>query len=214
MEPVILASASPRRRELLERLGVDFEVFPSPIDEKSLQLTGSPVEQVQASALAKGSAAARMLPGRWCLSADTVVCIGSDILGKPGSPADAFRMLSMLQGQCHQVLTGVCLLRLPVPGNLPDPAASFQLPEGDLEVLILCEETKVWMAAMGSAQISAYVATGEPMDKAGAYAIQGYGSSLIKKIHGCYFNVVGLPLFRTAQLLQSAGIPIWQGAWR
>jgi septum formation protein len=214
MEPVILASASPRRRELLERLGVDFEVCPSPIDEKSLQLSGSPAEQVQASALAKGSAVARLLPGRWCLSADTVVCIGTEILGKPEDPGDAFRMLKMLQGQCHRVLTGVCLIRQPVSGHSMHPGAIDGQPAGDLEVLALCEETKVWMAAMPEAQISAYIATGEPMDKAGAYAIQGFGSSLIERIHGCYFNVVGLPLFRTAQLLQSARIPIWQDAGR
>ncbi len=214
MESIILASASPRRRELLDRLGVFFEVIPSPIDEKSLQLSGSPGEQVQASALAKGKAVAQLYPGRWVLSADTVVCIGREILGKPEDAEDAFRMLQMLQGQCHQVLTGVCLLRQPTEADGPEAGQIAFAAKTAIQKFKVCEETKVWMAPLSDAAIAAYVATGEPMDKAGAYAIQGFGSSLIQRIHGCYFNVVGLPLYQTSLLLQRAGLPLWQGDCR
>jgi septum formation protein len=199
MIPLLLASASPRRSELLGKLGVGFRVVPSPIDEASLQLSGTPQEQVQASAEAKGLAVAQDNPGCWVLSADTIVCIDEQILGKPRDSEDAKRMLSLLQGQRHRVLTGVCLSQI--------------LTEGSKSKLIKktsCTETAVWMADMDPTRIAAYVATGEPMDKAGAYAIQGYGSCLIREISGCYSNVVGLPLYQTALLLEEAGIKIWQ----
>jgi septum formation protein len=199
MLPLILASASPRRSALLQQLGVNFQVVPSPIDESKLQLEGSPANQVQESARAKGIAVARLYPGYWVLSADTVVCVDDQILGKPKDALDAQRMLGMLQGRCHKVLTGMSLMQT-AEGRTAEEAC----------IETVCEETLVWMAALTPEEIKAYVATKEPMDKAGAYAIQAFGSSLIPKIQGCYFNVMGLPVYQAAQLLKKAGIPIWQ----
>ncbi len=194
MTGLILASASPRRRQLLEQLAVDFRTLRSPIDEKSLSLTGSPRQQVMTSAEAKAMAVARLAPGSWVLAADTVVWVEGEILGKPVDRADGARMLEKLSGRRHQVLTGLCLCR-----------------QGEeQEMLPACEETAVWMRKLEQPTIEAYLDTGEPMDKAGAYGIQGFGGCLIQRIEGCYFNVMGLPLYRTSLLFDRAGIAYWR----
>lgn len=186
---LILASASPRRQQLLALLGVDFTVKPSPIDEKTLVLSGSPARQVMDSARAKAEAVALTEKDSWILAADTIVCIDGQILGKPDHREEGRRMLGLLAGRSHQVFTGICLFHQ--GKSCPPPAY---------------EETRVWMAPLSREQIEAYLDSGEPMDKAGAYGIQGFGGSLIPRIEGCYFNVMGLPLYRTAQLLAQAGI--------
>ena len=189
MENIVLASASPRRKQLMRFLGVPFIVKPSPVDEKQLVLSGPPSQQVMDAAQAKAEAVAATERDQWVLAADTVVCIDGKILGKPEDRADARRMLAMLSGIMHVVTTGLCLIRL----GLPSPPAVY-------------EETKVWMMPLSEAQILSYIDTGEPMDKAGAYGIQGYGSVWIPRIEGCYFNVMGLPIFRVARLMEEAGI--------
>jgi septum formation protein len=188
MEKLILASASPRRRELLARLGVPFTVKPSPIDEGALSLSGTPARQATDSAAAKAGAAAEMDKDCWILAADTIVVVDDAILGKPGSREEARGMLALLSGRSHTVFTGVCLSRY--GGAYPPP---------------VCEETKVWMTRLSERQIEDYLDSGESMDKAGAYGIQYFGGSLIPRIEGCYFNVMGLPLYRTARLLEEAG---------
>ncbi|MCL1804684.1 MAG: Maf family protein [Clostridiales bacterium] len=188
MTQLILASASPRRRELLAHLGIPFTVKPSPIDEGALRLSGPPAGQAMASAGAKAEAAAEANRGSWILAADTVVCIDGDILGKPRDREDARRMLTRLAGRSHIVYTGVCLVRY--GASCPAPAY---------------EETKVWMAPLEHWRIEDYLDSGDSADKAGAYGIQGFGGSLIPRIEGCYFNVMGLPLYRTARLLEEAG---------
>ncbi len=186
---LILASASPRRQQLLALLGVDFTVKPSPIDEKALVLSGSPARQVMDSARAKAEAVALTEQDSWILAADTIVCVDEQILGKPKDREEGRRMLGLLAGRSHQVFTGICLFHQ--GRSCPPP---------------IYEETRVWMAPLSREQIEAYLDSGEPMDKAGAYGIQGFGGSLIPRIEGCYFNVMGLPLYRTAQLLGQAGI--------
>ena len=194
MAELILASASPRRGQLLEQMAVDFRVKPSPIDEKALKLSGGPRQQVMDSALAKGMAVARLEPGAWVLAADTVVCVDEEILGKPADRAEGGRMLRKLSGRSHHVLTGLCLCRA-----------------GDEEKVCRdCEETVVWMRELDQRTVEAYLDTGEPMDKAGAYGIQGFGGCLVSRIEGCYFNVMGLPLYRTSLLFERAGIYYWR----
>ena len=192
---LILASASPRRQELLSRLGLDFTVIPAR-GEESLAPGLTPQEQVLRLA---GQKALEVYgrqshsPGRVILSADTVVVLDGSILGKPKNPDDAVRMLSALSGRSHQVLTGVCVLS-------EDRKQQH------------CEETQVFFRKLTASEISAYVKTGEPMDKAGAYGIQGYGALFAEKIIGDYFNVMGLPLCAVGQLLRQAGIPILEAA--
>jgi len=199
MLPLILASGSPRRSALLAQLGINFKVMPSPINEAELKLSGSPEIQVQESARAKGMPVAKSNPGSWVLSADTIVYVEGKILGKPKDSVDALQMLQILQGRSHSVFTGLCLTKV--------------WSEQGLDKMILetaYEETKVWMKEMTAEEIAAYVNTGEPMDKAGAYAIQALGSCLVPRIEGCFFNVMGLPLYKTAELCKKVGIPIWQ----
>jgi septum formation protein len=179
---LILASASPRRRELLRRAGIPFRVRRVEVDE-STRPGESPRRHVLRLAREKAAAARR--PGEEVLAADTVVVIDNRILGKPRDARDAARMLRMLSGRVHRVLTGVCLLT---------PAASRS------EVV----ETRVWFRRLTRAEIAAYVASGEPFDKAGAYAIQGLASKFVKRIDGCYCNVVGLPVSRVYAMLSRA----------
>ena len=191
MTELILASASPRRRQLMDLLGIPFVVKPSPIDEEALSLTGPPARQAMDSAVAKAVAAAAVDGDRWILAADTVVFVDGAILNKPTDRDDARRMLRLLSGRSHIVTTGVYLYH--DKKDSPPP---------------LYEETEVWMTPLSDPVIEAYIDTGEPDDKAGAYGIQGYGGSLIPRVEGCYFNVMGLPLYRTARLLEEAGIQV------
>jgi len=170
---LVLASQSPRRSEILRQAGISFTVRAAPVDETPLP-GEPPARYVRRLAEMKASAI-ESSPGEVVLGADTIVVIGSEMLGKPADMADARRMIAMLEGRRHQVMTGICLR---------------QGAETELD----CAVTDVWFAPMSAREIEEYIASGEPMDKAGAYAIQGLASKYIEKIAGCYFNVVGLPI--------------------
>ena len=173
---LILASASPRRKEMLAKLGLDFEVQAAEVDE--IPLYGeSPEEFVQRAAAEKASEVSRSQPDAWVLGADTIVVHEGAILGKPMDAGDALKLLMRLSGQMHKVLTGFCLKR-------QQENISVGRAIG----------TDVYFSAFTEATAAAYVATGEPLDKAGAYGIQGCGGVLVEKINGSYSNVVGLPL--------------------
>lgn len=185
---LILASASPRRAEILRDAGYHFAVLSSAIDETPYP-DESPQDLVQRLADAKGElAAARAVGPAILIAADTEVVLDGQVFGKPRSSDDARRMLTKLSGRTHAVLTGVCLIRLP-----------------DVERISFVETTLVTFATLSDEEITRYLATGEPHDKAGAYAIQGYASRYIPRIEGCYFNVVGLPLARLQQALTELG---------
>jgi len=170
---LVLASQSPRRTEILRQAGIAFTVRVPSVDETPLP-GEPPTDYVQRLAEMKALAVESM-PGEIVLGADTTVVVDGQMLGKPADEADARRMLSMLEGRRHQVITGICLKRGPM--SVRDFAV-----------------TEVWFAPMSAAEIAEYAASGEPMDKAGAYAIQGLASKFVEKIEGCYFNVVGLPI--------------------
>ncbi len=190
---IILASASPRRRELLTQIGVNFAVQPACGEEV---ITGSnPKEVVKELSAQKAEEVAKMQQeGDWLvIGADTVVSCDSRILGKPKDEADAFVMLSMLQGHTHEVYTGVTL---------------YWSVNGKEQKLTFAEQTKVTMYAMTAEEIGSYIKTGEPMDKAGSYGIQGKCAAFIEKISGDYNNVVGLPVARIYQELLQKGIDI------
>lgn len=184
---VRLASGSPRRLELLKQLGHDVEVCVSAFNEVSG--AENVVEAiVAANALGKGSAVAKVMGSQIPLvSADTVVALEGEILGKPQDSLEARQMLIRLSGKCHRVLTGVAVLY-------------------EEQQLVEVTETKVWFRNLSEAEIEAYVATGEPLDKAGAYGIQGRGAILVDRIEGCYNNVVGLPLTRLYQMMAQIGV--------
>lgn len=185
---IILASGSPRRRELLERMGVrDFTVVTSDVDE-SLEEGLSPAEQVERLSRLKADAvAAEAKPGALIIAADTVVALDGTILGKPADESDAFRMLSALSGVRHQVYTGVTVRR-------------------DGKVLTRHEVTSVDFLPLEPEDVELYIATGECMDKAGSYGIQGYGALLVEGINGDYYNVMGLPVACLARMLKEFGV--------
>ena len=189
MNKIILASASPRRRELLAQIGMEFEVIPSNIEEKTN--SHIPWEMVlELSAMKAGDIYGRLPEEKRRISlvagADTVVSLENKILGKPGSCQEAADMLALLQGRTHQVYTGVTLLYFREGDTVPAKISFY-------------EKTDVTMYPMSFAEIKAYVDTGEPMDKAGAYGIQGKCAVYIKEIKGDYYNVVGLPVGRLYQ---------------
>jgi nucleoside triphosphate pyrophosphatase len=185
---LILASASARRAEILRDAGYHFSVLSSAIDETPFS-GESPHDLVLRLAEAKAElAAARAVGPAIIIAADTEVVLDSHIFGKPRSSDDARRMLTKLSGRTHAVLTGVALIRLP-----------------DAERISFVETTLVQFASLSDEEITRYLATGEPHDKAGAYAIQGYAARYIPRIEGCYFNVVGLPLSRLQQALTELG---------
>jgi len=186
---VVLASKSPRRREILSSLGVCFDIVSADADESS-DIT-DPAALVQELALRKGRATRKLLKarGQWddntlVIASDTVVAAGNEILGKPQDAADARRMLSMLSGTAHHVISGIALLI------------------GDREIADF-DDTSVHFGDMTPDEIDWYVRSGEPMDKAGAYAVQGLASLWIRRLEGCYFNVVGLPVYKLNQLTLS-----------
>lgn len=192
MRPLVLASASPRRRQLLAQLGLRFRVCDSAVDESILLAgSGDPGRLTQALALAKAEAVAREEADAIVLAADTVVVIDDELLGKPHDTAEAAAMLGRLQGRTHRVVTGVAL----IDGS-----------SGRREMA--AEETLVTMRPLSRREIEAYVASGEPMDKAGAYAIQGLGATLVTRVEGCFYNVVGLPLMRVTSMLKEFGIDV------
>lgn len=173
---LVLASASPRRRELLERLGFEFEVIETSIDENELCCED---DTLFAMALAemKAREGLRLRPDGTIIAADTIVVCEGNRLGKPADKDEAGEMLKLLSGRMHYVVTGLALF-------------------GAGERLVEAERTAVYFKHLEKSQIERYLDTGEPFGKAGAYAIQGYGALFIEKIEGCYFNVVGLPISR------------------
>jgi len=182
---LVLASASPRRSELLKQAGFSFTVRPADIPEDPFP-DEDPIAYVTRLALAKAQEVFNQLgdSSASVLGADTTVIVDSQILGKPEGPADAARMLRLLSGRSHVVATGIALV-------------TADSAEATVEV------TTVFFSDLTDSEIAEYVATGEPMDKAGAYAIQGLAARWIPRIEGCYFNVVGLPIARVAVLMQS-----------
>jgi septum formation protein len=210
---LILASASPRRRELLTAAGFDFELLPTSIDE-SRKRGESPLAFVARLAFDKADAARDatlqrrkhppLLP---ILGADTVVVAAGETLGKPSSRADARRMLRLLSGRRHVVLTGLCLLIPSLESARKSSARSVQPTDAKKTAWkksVRISSTTVKFRHLTDAEIAGYVASGEPMDKAGAYAIQGRASRFVEWIDGCYFNVVGLPVSLLYEMLTRA----------
>ena len=181
---IILASASPRRLSLLRNIGLEPEVIASQIDEDSVP-GESPEEKARGCALAKASAVAEKVEDGLVIGADTVVVLGDEILGKPASREEAEEMLACLSGRTHRVVTGLAV------GDA-----------GSKRFVLGHETTEVTFRRLTRAEIASYVASGEPMDKAGAYGIQALGSLLVEAIRGCYINVVGLPLARLAKMCE------------
>lgn len=188
-EAIILASASPRRKELLGYLGVPFEVVPSAYEEWMPPTHSDVPALAQHLAAEKARDVARRYPDRLVLGADTIVVLGERVYGKPVDVPDAERMLAELSGRTHQVVTAVVLVER---GALTTVAVT----------------TDVTFRSLPAEEIRAYVATGEPLDKAGSYGIQGYGAILIEAIRGDYTNVVGLPVPTVARLLRETGRPV------
>lgn len=185
---IILASQSPRRRELLERMGVRGFRIVTPDIEEHMERALPPEELVRRISLEKALAVQEQEGGgSIIIAADTVVALDGAVLGKPADKLEAFKMLSTLSGCRHQVYTGVTVLR------------------GE-EGHTVSEETTVSFRELSGEEIDWYIATGEPMDKAGAYGIQGYGALLIEGIQGDYYNVMGLPVCRLGQLLEKLGV--------
>ena len=182
-QPLILASASPRRRELLQQIGLDFTVVTADIDETPLAGEDHVTYTVRL-AEAKARAVMAWHPYAVVIGADTTVAVAGELLGKPRDADDAARMLRLLRGRAHEVTTGIAVLARD-------------------QALTAAETTWVIFSDMTDDDIAAYIATGEPMDKAGAYAIQGRAAQWIPRIEGEYSNVVGLPLARLAGLLKS-----------
>ena len=184
---LILASSSPRRQELLREIGIPFQVHAANINED--QIAGeAPIDYALRLAREKAQAVAAQYPQSYVLGADTIVVIDGDVLGKPKDHADAARMLRLLSGRAHEVTTAVSLI---AQGTLAETRAST---------------TKVYFREIAEAEIQQYVAGGEPMDKAGAYAIQGGASRWTDRIEGEFSNVVGLPLSLVTEMLRTTGL--------
>lgn len=184
MKKIILASQSPRRRELLKQIGLNFEVIPSQVGE-TLDSTGTAKEKIEKLALKKAkSVAYNMDQEALVIGADTVVVL-DEILGKPSNRQDALSMLKRLSGRTHQVITGVAIV---------DALSGKQRTNSQI--------TYVTMKTYGNEEIKSYMDSGEYLDKAGSYAIQGLGALLVEEIHGDYFNVVGLPIGLLSDLLK------------
>lgn len=193
MDPVreiILASTSPRRKELLKILGLDFFAVGSPFVE-DMTLPMAPKDLVKHLARGKAAAVAATYRKEIVIGADTIVVLGKKVLGKPHTPSAAKKMLTALSGKVHSVMTGYCLI-----------------DSADGREIIKAVETKVYFKKITNSEINNYIATGEPLDRAGAYAIQGLASLFVKKIEGDFLNVVGLPLNELAQDLKKFGIKI------
>lgn len=184
---IVLASASPRRVELLASAGVQFRVSPGDIDEEVLP-GELPRDHVLRLAREKAAAVARTAPGRFFIGADTIVVCGGEIMGKPRDAADAARMLFKLSGVGHEVITGFCVL---------DKERDHALSEA--------VTTRVFFKELREDEVASYIETGCPLDKAGAYAIQGGAAHMVRRIEGSYSNVVGLPLCEVIDALRQMG---------
>lgn len=180
---IILASKSPRRKYLLEKAGLSIAVIPSRFDESSVAMR-APDAYVKTLAEAKAGEIAERHPDGWVIGADTIVTVDGQMLGKPASPSNARRMLQQLSGRVHQVYTGYCI-------------CCRQRVRSHSDVV----KTDVQFKALSEAEIDWYIQTGEPFDKAGAYAIQGIGTFLVRRIEGSYTNVVGLPVCEVIEYL-------------
>jgi septum formation protein len=196
---LVLASASPRRQELLQHARISFTVQPANIDETP-HVGELPRAYAERLAREKALAVWNLRPQNndTVLGADTIVVVDGAILGKPADAADAFRMLRLLSGRVHQVITGVCVIK---PGIKEDGSRTNKNP-GSSNLQIASETTLVTMNEISDDEIREYIETGEPMDKAGAYAIQGVASRWIPRIEGDYSNVVGLPVALVYALLR------------
>ncbi|MBE0483653.1 MAG: septum formation inhibitor Maf [Bacterioplanes sp.] len=191
---IILASASPRRQQLLHQIGVPHEVLPANVDETPL-CGELPCDYVQRVANSKALAVFTQCSAATVLAADTTVVVDGQILGKPEDADHARRMLAQLSGRCHQVMTALSLVR----GGHSQP-----------EYQQVRVTTDVTFAVLSATTIDRYMLTSEPFGKAGGYAIQGFAAAFVQAVHGSYSNVVGLPLAETADCLQRWQIPIWQ----
>lgn len=189
---VVLASASPRRRQLLSLIGIAHEVLPANIDE-TLRVRETPRRHAERLAREKASAIARRDPDLITIGADTIVVVNRKVLGKPRDADDAARMLALLSGREHTVTTAVAVSR-------------------GKKLRSAVEEVRVKFRRLRDDEIEAYIATGEPMDKAGAYGIQGYGATIVERIEGDYFAVMGLPIVRLIGLLRDVGVRYRFGA--
>src|SRR5579863_2425482 len=225
---LVLASASPRRQELLRNAGILFVVQAADIDETP-GAGESSRDCAERLAREKALAVSQTRPADYILGADTIVVVDGNILGKPRDTADAARMLRMLSGRVHEVITGVCVIEPVASGQLPVASKSRagvrgqgsggskgetqsedmdeKLATGNRRLATASETTLVTMSELTDADIREYIATGEPMDKAGAYAIQGGASRWIPRIEGDYSNVVGLPVALVCRILRERGVP-------
>jgi len=190
MKRIILASASPRRKELLENIGLKFEVEPSDYPE-DMRSGLSPAELARSISLEKAKAVASKHKKAVVIAADTFIVFRGKIMGKPGTEAEARKMLMRLRGKPHSVITGFTIL-----------------DTDENRVFTKSVETVVYIKNLTSEEVDAYVKSGEPLDKAGAYAIQGLGSIIVERIEGDYFNVIGLPLSALAEGLKDFGIHV------
>ncbi|MFB9327251.1 Maf family protein [Paenibacillus aurantiacus] len=196
---LVLASSSPRRRELVASLGLSLPVLIlSPDVDESTPPDWTPVQIVEQLALLKARAARSLLAededrNAVIVGADTIVVLGGEVMGKPKDESDAFRMLNLLQSQDHEVYSGVACVHA---DDKSREAVSHRM-------------TRVRMKPLGADQIRRYIASGEPMDKAGSYAIQGLGATIVERIDGCYFNVVGLPLSLLSDMLAEFGVEVF-----
>jgi len=188
--PIILASNSPRRRDLLRQIGLDFSTDPADVDERVLPGEKPDVYAIRV-ALDKARVAARRTGNAIIIAADTVVVMDDSILGKPNGPEDAKRMLTLLSGKMHRVLTGLVIMET-----------------ASRKTISKTSVTKVWFRNLSGHEIEAYVASGEPLDKAGAYGIQEKGAILVSQVEGCFYNVVGLPIALLGELLHEFGVDI------
>jgi septum formation protein len=193
MKQVVLASASPRRRVLLNQIGIDCLVHPANIVES--KLWSKPEAAVIENAVQKAQAVRKAVADAVIIGADTMVVLDDNILGKPKSKREAIDMLSSLSGKMHIVLTGLALL---------DSKTG--------ELWTECEKTRVYFKSLSQLEIVSYVTSGASMDKAGAYGIQDRGALFVERIDGCYYNVVGLPLVALARGLESLSVSIWENS--
>jgi septum formation protein len=189
---IVLASGSPRRRELLNLIGIAHETRPANLDE-SMRTRETPRHYAERLAREKATAIEELDPDLITIGADTIVVIDRKVLGKPVDAADAFRMLSLLSGRAHTVITAVAVSRAK-------------------KLRSAVEVVRVKFRPLSKEEIAAYIATGEPMDKAGAYGIQGFGATIVERVEGDYFAVMGLPLVRLVSLLRDVGVDYRFGA--
>lgn len=190
MQPIILASGSPRRHELLTAMGIPFTAVAPDVDEN---IKGEPSQIVRDLALRKAVAVRETYPDRYILSADTLVAVDDAVFGKPKDNEEALRMVRALSGRWHDVYSGVCVYA-----------------PGAKQPIIRCERTRVCFASMTEAEMLSYVATGEPLGKAGAYAIQGRAGMYVSSIEGSFSNVVGLPTCAVREMLKESGYSLNQ----